>query len=52
MSEFAKELKEEGATHGFIHPTPWDTSDISYEINKTISMYQLSRDIYPVTAPI
>lgn len=40
-------LKEEGANHGFIHPTPWDTPDISREINKTISMYQLSLDILP-----
>ncbi len=40
-------LKEEGANHGFIHPTPWDNKQISYEINKTISMYQLSLDILP-----
>ncbi|MCD4722409.1 MAG: hypothetical protein K8S13_21495, partial [Desulfobacula sp.] len=41
------DLKEEGSKHGFIHPTPWDNLDISYEINKTISMYQLSLDILP-----
>jgi hypothetical protein len=40
-------LKEEGANHGFIHPTPWDNPTVSYEINKTISMYQLSLDILP-----
>ena len=40
-------LKEEGANHGFIHPTPWDTPDISQEINRTISLYQLSLDILP-----
>ncbi len=40
-------LKQEGANHGFIHPTPWDTPQISQEINKTISMYQLSMDILP-----
>ncbi|WP_300455348.1 hypothetical protein [Desulfobacula sp.] len=40
-------LKEEGANHGFIHPTPWDTPEISRQINKTISMYQLSLDILP-----
>ena len=40
-------LKEEGANHGFIHPTPWDSPQISYEINKTISMYQLGQDILP-----
>ncbi len=40
-------LKEEGANHGFIHPTPWDTPDISREINRTIDMYQLAMDILP-----
>jgi len=40
-------LKEEGAIHGFIHPTPWDTPDISRQINQTIAMYQLSLDILP-----
>ena len=40
-------LKEEGANHGFIHPTPWDNKQISHEINKTISMYQLTLDILP-----
>ncbi len=40
-------LKEEGANHGFIHPTPWDNPETTYEINKTISMYQLSLDILP-----
>ena len=40
-------LKEEGANHGFIHPTPWDTPSISRKINKTISMYRLSLDILP-----
>lgn len=40
-------LKEEGANHGFIHPTPWDTPDISRQINQTIAMYQLSLDILP-----
>ena len=40
-------LKEEGANHGFIHPTPWDNQEISREINKTISMYQLALDILP-----
>ncbi len=40
-------LKKEGGNHGFIHPTPWDNARISYEINKTISLYQLSLDILP-----
>ncbi|SDT89330.1 radical SAM protein [Desulfobacula phenolica] len=40
-------LKEEGANHGFICPTPWDNKALSYEINKTISMYRLLLDILP-----
>ncbi len=40
-------LKEEGANHGFIHPTPWDNPEISRQINQTIAMYQLSLDILP-----
>ncbi len=40
-------LKEEGANHGFIHPTPWDSPKISSEINRTIAMYQLAIDILP-----
>ena len=40
-------LKEEGANHGFIHPTPWDHPEIACEINKTIVIYRLSQDILP-----
>ncbi|MCF6246512.1 MAG: hypothetical protein L3J69_04025 [Desulfobacula sp.] len=40
-------LKEEGANHGFIHPTPWDSPKISQQINRTIAMYQLAMDILP-----
>ncbi len=40
-------IKEEGANHGFIHPTPWDNEASGYETNKTISMYQLAMDILP-----
>ena len=40
-------LKEEGANHGFIHPTPWDTPDIARELDRTIAMYQLAMDILP-----
>lgn len=40
-------LKEEGANHGFIHPTPWDTPDIARELDRTIAMYQLDMDILP-----
>jgi hypothetical protein len=40
-------MKEEGANHGFIHPTPWDSPEISRRINATISMYRLDLDILP-----
>jgi hypothetical protein len=40
-------LKEEGANHGFIHPTPWDNADSEYETRRTMSMYQLALDILP-----
>ena len=37
----------EGANHGFIHPTAWDTKEISAEIQKTIYLYGLQNDILP-----
>ncbi|MCP4020361.1 MAG: hypothetical protein GY729_00845 [Desulfobacteraceae bacterium] len=40
-------MKQEGAVHGFIHPTPWDTQETSYNTNRTISLHQLARDILP-----
>ena len=40
-------LKEEGANHGFIHPTPWDNEDSSRKINKIVSVYRLTQDILP-----
>ena len=53
-----RELKEEfpdvwgysssqGAIHGFIHPTPWDTDDISRAIRETMMIYGLPGDIIP-----
>ena len=56
-----RELKEEypdnfyyspsdGAIHGFIHPTPWDTSDTKREMYRNISIYGLDRDILPSTS--
>ena len=38
---------KEGAIHGFIHPTPWDTKEISARIQQTISIYGLPNDILP-----
>ena len=37
----------EGAVHGFIHPTPWDSADTDREIKRTVSIYSLDRDILP-----
>ncbi|MDX2500594.1 MAG: hypothetical protein QNL14_08800 [Deltaproteobacteria bacterium] len=48
--EFPHQLgysSREGANHGFIHPTPWDTKDTAAAIQKTISLYGLQNDILP-----
>ena len=48
--EFPKQLgysSREGANHGFIHPTPWDTKESAAEIQKNISLYGLPNDILP-----
>jgi hypothetical protein len=37
----------EGANHGFIHPTPWDTSKTEANNRKNISLYGLQNDILP-----
>ena len=37
----------EGAIHGFIHPTPWDTGNTAASTQKTISLYGLQNDILP-----
>lgn len=37
----------EGAIHGFIHPTPWDSQRTEAAIQKTISLYGLQQDILP-----
>jgi len=37
----------EGANHGFIHPTPWDTRDSAAELQKNIALYGLQNDILP-----
>ena len=38
---------QEGAVHGFIHPTPWDTKETEANIQKTIYLYGLQNDILP-----
>ena len=48
--EFPKEWRysrADGAIHGFIHPTPWDTQEISANTQKTIGAYALPVDILP-----
>jgi hypothetical protein len=37
----------EGANHGFIHPTAWDTEETAAKNQKTISLYGLQNDILP-----
>jgi hypothetical protein len=37
----------EGAIHGFIHPTPWDTSETEMNTQRTIGMYALPNDVLP-----
>jgi len=37
----------EGANHGFIHPTPWDTRQTGTSNQKNISLYGLQNDILP-----
>ncbi len=48
--EFPKQLgyaSREGAIHGFIHPTPWDTGETAASIQKNIALYGLQNDILP-----
>jgi hypothetical protein len=37
----------DGASHGFIHPTPWDSAETAREMNTIISVLGLERDILP-----
>jgi hypothetical protein len=37
----------EGANHGFIHPSAWDTAETEAEIQKNIYLYGLQNDILP-----
>jgi hypothetical protein len=39
--------RKEGAIHGFIHPTPWDTEETSAAIQENIDRYGLATDILP-----
>jgi hypothetical protein len=48
--EFPNQLgyaTREGAIHGFIHPTPWDTAETATSIQKAIALYGLQNDILP-----
>ena len=48
--EFPRQLgysRQEGAVHGFIHPTPWDTRETEANIQKIIYLYGLQNDILP-----
>jgi hypothetical protein len=39
--------RDEGAAHGFIHPTPWDDSETFPEIDRNIFLHRLFEDILP-----
>jgi hypothetical protein len=39
--------RDEGATHGFIHPTPWDDSETFPEMDRNIFLHGLFEDILP-----
>jgi len=39
--------KAEGAVHGFIHPTPWDTPETEANNRKVMNLYGLPIDILP-----
>ena len=39
--------RDEGANHGFIHPTPWDDSDTKRETDTNIFLYRFYDDILP-----
>ncbi len=39
--------RDEGATHGFIHPTPWDDSQTFPEMDRNIVLHGLFEDILP-----
>ena len=39
--------RAEGAVHGFIHPTPWDTEETEANNQKVINLYGLPFDILP-----
>ncbi|MCX7856987.1 MAG: hypothetical protein N2513_03230 [Deltaproteobacteria bacterium] len=39
--------RDEGAVHGFIHPTPWDDPNTIFEIQSVIGSYGLFHDILP-----
>ena len=38
---------DEGANHGFIHPTPWDDSETISENNRNIAIHRFFDDILP-----
>lgn len=48
--EFPREFlyrRDEGACHGFIHPTPWDSPETLAETNAYVFAWGLYRDVLP-----
>ncbi len=42
--------RDEGAIHGFIHPTPWDDFETMPEMNQNITIYGFFRTYFRSTA--
>lgn len=38
---------DEGANHGFIHPTPWDDSETAPEMDRNIFIHRFYEDVLP-----
>ncbi len=38
---------DEGANHGFIHPTPWDDGETLPELNRNIFLHRFFEDVLP-----
>ncbi len=39
--------RQQGANHGFIHPTPWDTKETDNNNKTLVARYNLGKDILP-----
>ncbi|MBN2125830.1 MAG: hypothetical protein JW821_16145 [Deltaproteobacteria bacterium] len=42
--------RQEGADHGLIHPTPWDSAETAARFQQALDRYRLSNDVLPQTS--